>query len=161
MPSRKHLPEDVVANKFRQRGWEVNSSAKDFCPSCIAKRHGPKKNRPEPTSKVIPLRDITALTAGNISRAMAANGFTPAEVVELEDRDHRRFRIAFKNPTEFQLCQIKHAETEIVQSFQAALRGSYLKIDFSHSFANGKFVVEPLLYWYLSLDVRDHIAAAR
>lgn len=162
MPSAKHLPPEVVANKFRERQWEVNASGKDYCPNCIEKKRGAKKGTkhgPRQSARIIPLRDYTYLNVSNLQKVMTNSGFLNTEIVELED-PLRKFKITLKGLSEIPLGKLIHAEGEIVQSFPVALSKSYLKPQWNHTIEKNRVSLEFVVHWYLVLEQHQKMVAA-
>lgn len=161
----KHLPHDVVFNKFRQRGWEVNSGAintstEDFCSNCLHKRRDPKKTkvgRAAAAEAFIP-QNIQALTASNLNKVIIGTGLIPTTVLELEGRD-RRFKITFKNLETIAIGRLTAAERNMLDAFGCGLEASYLKPDFAHKLEKGVVTMEFVTHWYLTLKVEAKVLA--
>lgn len=164
MPSISHLPAQVVANKFRERGWEVNASGNDACPNCIEKKRGVKKGTKlgprKKDARIIPLRDQTYLNVANLQKILTGCGFLNVEVVELEHK-LRKFKITLKGMPEIALGRLMHAEGEIVESFPVILSQSYLKPDWVSKVEANKVTLEFVTHWYLILEQQQKMVAAQ
>lgn len=151
---RKHLPHLVVWNHFRDRGWQVNSSTKDKCPSCIQnKRQGKPKADPKLQSRETENLDTEAL-----KKCIARTGLRITAVTELVSTK-RKFKISLLS-WQVNIGQLKAAETEVVLSFGAKRSEGYLKPEMiTHT---DKGVLELVQHWYLTLDMekRDMQIAA-
>lgn len=155
-PDTKHLPMDVVANKFRQRQWEVNSDGRDYCPDCVSRRRDRKKNRGGVAAAVEKTlyRDQVAATPQNIMKVMSGIGFAPHEVIELEHPRDRKFKITWKNVLEIQPGRLGAAESEILASLHATRLANILKIELKHTIDKGVITIEPMIHWYLTLEIK-------
>lgn len=75
------LPPDVLATKFRQKGWQIgHNSSKDKCPDCIAKERGLSK--PTPINQ--PSRELDFNSQIRTAAAVSAIE-TPPRVPSRED----------------------------------------------------------------------------
>ncbi len=54
--------------------------------------------------------------------------------------------------------QLTAAEGELLESLSAALIDSQLKFDMEQRIENGTFVFEPVLHWYVTLEVAKKAA---
>src|SRR5215831_20240407 len=83
--SKKHLPPEVVAEKYRQRGWEVNANGKDFCPNCIVLKRGRKPGTKigslkERRRRIIPAREIEFLNDKAVAKVLTGCGLAFIDV---------------------------------------------------------------------------------
>ena len=163
MKMAKRLPDQVIANKFRERGWEVNASGKDCCPNCIVKKRGmPKGTKLGPRIKenrLIPIRDTQFLNADTLLKVATSAGLPIVQSTELEHAHHRKFRIRLKTSQELNVGILIHAESEIVEAFAATLVASYLKYEISHTSENNLITLEMILHWYVALEQKQIQAA--
>lgn len=153
--SAKHLPPEVVEKKFQQRGWEVNSNQRDFCPECIARRRAPKKKlvgRAGAAEILVPRREATYANAHNLRKLVTSCGLIVHDVIELEHR-HSRFKITFRNTPEIQIGRLTYVEGEVLSAFNAALIGSSLKNELDHSIDKTTHHLEIVTHWYLTLQM--------
>jgi hypothetical protein len=166
MKSVKHLPDDVVANKFRDRGWEVNSDTKDFCPNCIVLKRGPKKGtkygpRAERDKRLQPVRDIEYLSADHLQKSLTSCGLAVMGVVELDHPQHRRFKVTLRTQQELPVGVLIHAETDVIHRYGVSLAGSNLKLEIKQEFEDNVVRLELVSYWYLTLEnTRERLEAA-
>lgn len=156
-PDTKHLPPDVVANKFRERGWEVNSNGKDFCPQCRIKKR--EKKAPKvgqagaAEASIRALREVQYANAKNARQLISGVGLLPTEIIQLEHR-HTRFKVTFRGMKSVPVGRITSAEGELVECMNGALVESSLKFEMSSREENGVFMFEPVLHWYITLDIQ-------
>lgn len=154
----KHLPPEVIANKFRDRGWEVNASGRDACPDCISRRRGIAKGtklgpRKKYQERIIPLRRKAELSAVSLKNLLSGCGFLAVEVVELHNtKTFRRFKCTLRSMPEIHLGRLIHAETEIISTFQVSRENSFIKPDILTEAKANKVNIELITYWYLTLD---------
>lgn len=159
---RKHLPPDVVQNKFRDKGWEVNSNGKDVCPSCRVKqreRRAAKVGIAGAAEKSLrAVREIQYASAENARKVVASIGLIPTAVIELEDKD-KKFKFTFRGMLQLKIGQFAAAEGDLVEALNAALLESKLKFEIEQRLEQGKYILEPVLHWYVTLQVRKKESA--
>lgn len=163
MKSVKHLPDDVIANKFRERGWEVNATGKDFCQDCIIRKRGMKKGTilgPRKKNRLTPIREVIYLNADNIRKTIITSGLPEPEVIELENTK-RKFKITFHTSPEIRIGRIIHAEGEILEACNASLVDSWIKPEFIHTTVKNFLTLEFVMHWYLILEENRVLMAAQ
>jgi hypothetical protein len=160
MPTKLRFPDEVVGKKFRERGWEVNSSGKDACPNCIIKQRGRKKgqgNGPKPDkNKVVPHRTVSFLEPTALREIIVSSGLPAPAKIEEFDNKNRKFCITFKASGQMQLGQILHAESEICQSFPVQIVSSFIQPDCQSSTDGNVVHIELFQRWYLVLEEMKH-----
>lgn len=163
-PDRKHLPHDVVFNKFRNRGWEINSTQvnstdKDYCPNCLHKKRAPRKAKVglagAAEKSLLAARQIQRVDLKNFRQVLSSAGLIVREerdVVQLEDK-HCRFKVTFRGVREFAIGRLTHAEGELLAAFNGTLMESRLKVDIEQRQDNHTFIFEPVIHWYFKFEV--------
>jgi hypothetical protein len=155
-PDRKHLPAQVVANKFRERGWEVNANGQDLCPSCRIvhrEKKAAKTGHAAIAQKAI-IREVQLASAVNARKLISGVGLLPTEVIQLEHKD-TKFKVTFRNMLQVPLGQLTAAEGELVEGFRAALISSNLKFEIENRLEKAQYIFEPVLHWYVTLAVQN------
>ncbi|HEY4355969.1 MAG TPA: hypothetical protein VGN16_09495 [Acidobacteriaceae bacterium] len=156
-PDTKHLPTDVVANKFRERGWEVNSNGKDFCPNCRIKKR--EKKAPKvgqagaAEASIRALREVQYANAKNARQLISGVGLIATDIIQLEHK-HTRFKITFRGMRSVPIGRIASAEGELVEVMNGALVESSLKFEMTQREDNGSFIFDPVVHWYITLDIQ-------
>jgi hypothetical protein len=155
-PDRKHLPRQVVENKFRERGWDVNSNGRDLCPSCriIHRERKVSKTGQAGAAEKSIIREVVLASAMNARKLIAGVGLLPSEVVQLEHKD-TKFKVTFRNLLQVPLGQLTAAEGELVQGFNAALVSSNLKFEIENRLEKSQYIFEPVLHWYVTMAVQQ------
>jgi uncharacterized 2Fe-2S/4Fe-4S cluster protein (DUF4445 family) len=159
MPSIKHLPEVVIANKFREKGWEVNATGKDYCPACKSKERQPKR---KVISVVLPEQKSDSLNTVELKRVISSTGLPIGAIDELPHKSHRRFRVTLKIPPDgvLHVGQLQKAQSDIVSSFDAAIDKSYLRHDLVTESIRGTVSVQMLTRWYVTLIKTNRLEIA-
>lgn len=166
-PDRKHLPHDVVMNKFRQRGWEVNSKSlnsteEDFCQNCLHKKRAPRKAKVgyagAAEKSIIAHREIQQVNRNSFRQVLSSAGIIvkdEADIIHLEDR-RSKFKVIFRGTRELSIGRITHAEGEVLAAFNGTMVASTVKMDIQQRPDNHSFIFEPILIWYFTFEVQKN-----
>ena len=158
----KHLPPEVVTKKFQERRWEVDRHGKDVCPKCIEKRHlkAAKPRRAHGEIRITPVIEHLPITSSNIQKVIQDAGIHGVQVLELEGK-HPKFKIALPHVGELNIGRLHHAESRLVEVFDADFETNYLKPELTHVNGGATVHVTAVFNWIVGLRPKFHEPVAQ
>lgn len=157
LSSAKHLPPEQVENKFRDKGWQVNSNSKHLCPNCIDRRRLPRAPKSGITGaiekSIIANREIVYANAANARKLITSCGIIPTDVIELEHPKHSKFKFIFRGMPKLSLGRISSAETHLSDGFNAVPISSHIEPHYELKQEGDRVIIEPSMLWYVTLEL--------